>query len=151
MRRLLKFLGWTLGLALVTALAAFLALKFYFTPDRIRKLVVEYAGKNLGREVSLDAAALSLRGFSIKNLKVAETGGFKKGEFLSAADFSVRPDFRALLKKEFRINSIRASGVTAASCRREDNTISPTCSGSTGAARTAPGVQANPWRSAFPT
>ncbi|MEK6652551.1 MAG: AsmA family protein, partial [Nitrospirota bacterium] len=111
MRKLLKFLGWTLGLALVTALAAFLALKFYFTPDRIRKLVVEYAGKNLGREISLDAAALDLRGFSIKNLNVAETGGFKKGDFLSAKEFSVRPNFRALLKKEFRINSIRASGV----------------------------------------
>jgi len=97
---------------LLIVLAAALALKIYFTPERIRALVTEYAGKNLGREITLDAAALNMRGFSIKNLKVAETGGFKRGEFLAAKEFTVRPDFRALLKKEFRINSIYASGVT---------------------------------------
>jgi uncharacterized protein involved in outer membrane biogenesis len=48
MRKLLKFLGWTLGLTLAVGLAAFLALKFYFTPDRIRKLVVDMPGKILG-------------------------------------------------------------------------------------------------------
>ncbi len=148
MRKLLKFLGWTLGLALAAGLAAFLALKLYFTPDRIRKLVVEYAGKNLGREISLDAAALSLRGFSIKNLRVAETGGFKKGEFLSAADFSVRPDFRALLKKEFRINSIRASGVTVTILQagKDGYNFSDMIAGSrAGAApKPAPGAQAKP-------
>src|SRR3989339_613111 len=106
MRKLLKFSAWAAVLALATGLTAFLTLKFYFTPDRIRKLVMEYAGKNIGREISLDAAALNLRGFSIKNLKIAETGGFKKGEFMSAEDFGIRPDFRALLKKEFQINSI---------------------------------------------
>ncbi len=101
-----------MALALTAALTAFLILKFYFTPDRIRKLALQYAEQNLRREISLDAAALNLRGFSLKNLKVAEAGGFKKGVFLSAEDFSIRPDFKALLKKELQINSIRASGVT---------------------------------------
>lgn len=108
----MKLFTWGLALVLLPATAAFLALKFYFTPDRIRSLAVEYAERNLHREISLDAAALNLRGFSLKNLKVAEAGGFGHGEFLSAEDFSVRPDFRALLRKELRINSIRASGVT---------------------------------------
>ena len=112
MRKLLKFSALGLALALALALAGFLALKFYFTPDRIRKLALDYAEHNLRREISLGAAALDLRGFSLKNLKVAEAGGFKNGEFLSAQDFSIRPDFRALLRKELRINSLRASGVT---------------------------------------
>ncbi|HBB68026.1 MAG: hypothetical protein A2X28_07740 [Elusimicrobia bacterium GWA2_56_46] len=111
MKKILKFSAWGLALALAAALAAFLTLKFYFTPDRIKKLVLEYAERNLGREITLDAAALDLRGFSIKNLKVAEAGGLKKGTFLSAEDFSIRPDFKALLKKELQINSIHASGV----------------------------------------
>ena len=61
MRKLLKFSAWAAALALAIGLTAFLTLKFYFTPDRIRKLVMEYAGKNIGREISLDAAALNLR------------------------------------------------------------------------------------------
>ena len=112
MGKLLKLSIWILALALAAALAAFLTLKFYFTPDRIRKLALEYAGKNLRREISLDAATLNLRGFSLKNLKIAEAGGFKNGEFLSAENFSILPDFKALLRKELQINSIRASGVT---------------------------------------
>jgi hypothetical protein len=111
MKKLLKVSAWGLALAIIAALSAFLALKFYFTPERIKDLALEYAEKNLGREISLDEASLSLRGFSIKNLRVAETGGFKNGEFISAKDFSIRPDLKALLKKEFRINSISASGV----------------------------------------
>jgi len=108
----LRISAWGLALALAAALTTFLVLKFYFTPDRIRKLALQYAEQNLRREISLDAAALNLRGFSLKNLMVAEAGGFKNGVFLSAKDFSIRPDFRALLKKELQINSIRASGVT---------------------------------------
>lgn len=111
MKKILKFSAWGLALALAAALTAFLTLKFYFTPDRIKKLVLEYAERNLGREITLDAAALDLRGFSIKNLKVGEAGGLKKGVFLSAEDFGIRPDFKALLKKELQINSIYASGV----------------------------------------
>ena len=107
----MRLSAWGLALALAAALAAFLVLKFYFTPDRIRKLALQYAEQNLRREISLDAASLNLRGFSLKNLKVAEAGRFKNGVFLSAGDFSIRPDFGALLKKELQINSIRASGV----------------------------------------
>ena len=112
MRKLLKFSAWGLACALALALVLFLALKFYFTPDRIRRLAADYAGHNLRREISLDAATLNLRGFSLRNLKVAEAGGFRKGEFLSAKDFNIRPDFRALLRQELQINSINASGVT---------------------------------------
>jgi hypothetical protein len=112
MRKLAKFLGWTLGLTLAAVLALFLTLKFYFTPERVRTLIMEYAGKNLKREISLDTASISPRGFFIRNLKVAEAGGFGRGQFMSAEEFSVRPDFKALLKKELKIKSIRASGLT---------------------------------------
>ena len=147
---MLKFSAWAAVLALATGLTAFLTLKFYFTPDRIRKLVMEYAGKNIGREISLDAAALNLRGFSIKNLKIAETGGFKKGEFMSAEDFGIRPDFRALLKKEFQINSIYASGVTIRilQVKKDDYNFSDLLADSRTAAagKPAPGVPVKPIR-----
>lgn len=148
MRKRLKPAVWGLALALALALAAFLALKFYFTPDRIRKLALEYAEHNLRREISLDAAALNLRGFSLKNLKVAEAGGFRRGVFLSAENFSIRPDFRALLRKELQINSIRASGVTLhiLQVKKDDYNFSDLIPGPPpGAARKpAPGGQAKP-------
>lgn len=112
MGKAMKISAWTLALILASLLPAFFALKFYFTPERIRKLALEYAGRTLKREISLDAAALDLRGFSLRNFKIAEAGGFKNGEFLSAGTFSILPDFRALLRKEVRIKSVRASRVT---------------------------------------
>ena len=147
MRKLLKFSAWGSAVALTVFLAAFLALRFYFTPGRIRELALEYAERNLRREISLDAAALNMRGFSIKNLKVAEAGGFKNGEFLSAKDFSIRPDFRALLRKELQINSIRASGVSLniRQVKKDDYNFSDLLGGSRpGAGKPASGGKAKP-------
>ena len=148
MKKTLKILALALALVLASVLAAFLALKFYFTPDRIRKLAMEYAEHNLRREISLDAASLNLRGFSLRNFKVAEAGGFKKGAFLSAEDFSVRPDFRALLRKELRIRSIYASGVTLniLQVKKDDYNFSDLLAAPPAAAakKPAPGAQAKP-------
>ncbi|MBU2574221.1 MAG: AsmA family protein [Elusimicrobia bacterium] len=111
MRKFLKFSAWALASALLLGLVSFAALKFYFTPERIKTLLTGYAEANLKRQISLDSAALNLRGFSIKNLRIAEHPDFGKREFFSAEEFSIRPDFRALLKKELKINSISASGL----------------------------------------
>lgn len=111
MRKILKISAWVLVVALVIVLCVFVALKFYFNPERITTLVTDYAKANLKREVSLASATLSLRGFSIKGLKISEYPDFKKGEFISVADFSARPYLRALLKGQFKISSVLASGL----------------------------------------
>jgi len=121
MRKLFKAALWAALAAAVLTLSAFLVLRFYFTPERVRSLITEYAGKNLSREITLDAAILGLRGFSVKNLRIAEAGGFGKGQFFAAEEFSVRPDLRALLNKEFKISSVYASGVVL-SIRQLDKT-----------------------------
>jgi uncharacterized protein involved in outer membrane biogenesis len=111
MRKALKILGWTaLGGLLVLAAAA-AAAKIYFTPARLKALTLEYAGKNLGREVTFDSVKLDLSGLAIANLRVSEYPDFKRGEFLSAGSFSVRPSLRALLRREIKINSITAAGL----------------------------------------
>ncbi len=92
-------------------LATFVGLKLYFTPARIKALIVSYAAANLKREASLDSATLTLRGFAVKNLRISEYPDLKKGEFLSVAEFDIRPDLLALLKKQIKIGSILASGV----------------------------------------
>ncbi|OGR52711.1 MAG: hypothetical protein A2049_13130 [Elusimicrobia bacterium GWA2_62_23] len=111
MRRALKILGWTALAGLLGLAAAAIVAKIYFTPARLKALTLEYAGKNLGREVTFDSVKLDLSGLAIANLRVSEYPDFKRGEFLSAGSFSVRPSLRALLRRELKINSITASGL----------------------------------------
>lgn len=111
MKKALKVFAFTALAGLLCLAAAALAAKLYFTPGRLKKLTLEYAGKNLGREITFDSASLDFSGLSLKKLRVSEYPGFKNGEFLSAESFSVRPSLRALLKREIRINSVSASGL----------------------------------------
>ncbi|MDP2867120.1 MAG: AsmA family protein, partial [Elusimicrobiota bacterium] len=111
MGKVLKIFAWgAAGLALAVAAGA-LGLKLYFSQARLKTLTRDYAAKNLGREVTFDTIALGLSGLSIANLRVSEYPDFKRGEFFSAAAFSVRPSFRALLRREIKINSISAAGL----------------------------------------
>lgn len=111
MGKLIKFLAWALGSLILLALLSFAALKLYFTPERIKTLIASYAQANLKRQISLDSAALNMRGFSLKNLRISEYPDFARGEFFSADEFSIRPNFRALLKKQLKVNSVSASGL----------------------------------------
>lgn len=108
MAKFLKVIGWSLtGLAVALGAAA-LGLKLYFTQARLKALTTDYAARNLRRQVTFDSVSLGLSGLAIANLRVSEFPDFKRGEFFSAASFSVRPSFRALLRRELKINSITA-------------------------------------------
>ena len=111
MKKAIKILAWAALGSLLCLAGAAVAAKLYFTPARLKTLTLEYAARNLGREVTFDSVSLGLSGFSITNLRVSEYPNFKRGEFLSAADFAVRPSFRALLRREIKINSVSASGL----------------------------------------
>ncbi|OGR44324.1 MAG: hypothetical protein A2X35_02550 [Elusimicrobia bacterium GWA2_61_42] len=111
MKKALKVSAWAALAGLLCLAAGLAAAKLYFTPARLKALTFEYAVKNLGREVTFDSVTLNLSGLAMENLRVSEYPNFKKGEFLSAASFAVRPSLRALLKREVRINSISASGL----------------------------------------
>lgn len=112
MKKVLKAAAWTAAALLIAAVAGTLALKFYFTQERLQSLMKDYAARNLKREVTFDAVSISLSGLDINNLKVSEFPDFRKGEFFTAASFSVRPDLRRLLRGELQINSVSASGLS---------------------------------------
>ncbi len=106
-----KIAVWAAALLALALAAAALGIKLYFTQPRLKALATDYAAKNLHRQLTFDSITLNLSGLSITNLKVSEYPDFKKGEFFSAADFSLRPSFGALLRREIKINSISASGL----------------------------------------
>ncbi len=111
MTRILKITGAIFAAALLLLAVAAVGLKLYFTPARLKALTLEYASKNIHREVAFDSASLNLSGLAITKLKVSEYPDFKKGEFFSADSFSVRPSFGALLHRRVKINSVSASGL----------------------------------------
>lgn len=112
MAKILKAAGWTAVALAAAAAAGALALKIYFTPQRLKAITTDYASRNLKREVSFDSVSIGLPGLKITNLRVSEFPDFKKGEFFSAASFSARPDLRRLLRGELKINSVSASGLS---------------------------------------
>jgi len=111
MTRVLKMTGILLAAGLLLALAAAAGLKLYFTPARLKALTADYAVRTLRREVSFEAASLGFSGLSITKLKVSEYPDFRRGEFFSADSFSVRPSFRALLRRRVQIKSVSAEGL----------------------------------------
>ncbi|MBI5743192.1 MAG: AsmA family protein [Elusimicrobia bacterium] len=111
MKRALKLAAWAALACLLLLAAAAAAARFYFTPERLKALTLDYARKNLGREISFDSVKLGLSGLAIANLRVSDYPDFKKGEFLSAGEFAVKPSLGALLRREVKINSITASGL----------------------------------------
>ncbi|HCC49013.1 MAG TPA: hypothetical protein DEQ38_12995 [Elusimicrobia bacterium] len=112
MGKALRILGWSLGGLALALGAAALGLKLYFTQARLKALTTDYAARNLRRQVTFDSVALNFSGLSITNLRVSEYPDFKRGEFFSAAAFSVRPSFRALLRRELKINSVSADALS---------------------------------------
>ncbi len=111
MKKALKILSYLTLFVLFSGILGFFALKHYFTPERIKNLIVDFAQKNIDREVTLDSASLKLSGFAIKNLKVSEYPNFKKGEFLTAEEFILTPSLRDLLQKKIKINTIAVKGL----------------------------------------
>ena len=94
------------------ALAGALALKLYFTPERVKRLVLDYASSNLKREIDFKSASVNLSGLSMAGLRVSEYPDFSKGEFLSAGSVSVRPSLRELIfSGKIKIKSVSADGL----------------------------------------
>ena len=136
MKKTTKFAIYTCIALVAAGLLAFVALKFYFTPERIKKYALEFASKNLNREIRLADASLSLGGIRLEGLSVSEYPDFKKGEFFSAKSISVRPSFSALLRKEVKINSLSAFfGPSRGASRSMARGISDQAEGRLGACR----------------
>ncbi len=106
-----KLAGVCAALAVLGAGAAAVALKAFFPEPKVRALIVDGARKQLGREVRLDRLSLGLTGLHLSGLAVSERPDFAAGTFVSADSVSVRPSWRALLRKRLVIASASADGL----------------------------------------
>ncbi len=102
------------ALVLVGALgagAALIALKAFFPEPKARAYVIEAARKQLGREVRLARIDAGLTGLHLQGLEISERPDFSAGAFLSVETFSVRPSWKALLRRKLVVASASADGL----------------------------------------
>ncbi len=110
-------------LAVLGAGAVLVALKALFPEPKARAYVVEAARKQLGREVRLDHIDIGLTGLHLKGLQVSERPDFTAGTFVSVETFSVRPSWRALLRRKFVVQTASADGLKVRVVKNEDGTF----------------------------
>lgn len=107
----LKFAAASVLVAVLGAGAALVALKAFLPEDKLKTMAVDAARKQLGREVKLAGVSVGLTGVRLSGLEISERPDFAAGTFLSVKTFSLRPSWRALLRKKLVVQSASADGL----------------------------------------
>lgn len=97
--------------AVLGAAAALVALKTFFPEDKLRSMIVAKAQKQLGREVKLSGVQLGLTGLRLQGLEISEHPDFSAGSFLKVETFSLRPSWKALIRRRLVVASASADGL----------------------------------------
>ena len=114
MARAQLWLKLTAVIALVAVLgagAALVAVKSFLPEAKLRAMVVEAARKQLGREVRLAGVSIGLTGAHLRGLEISERPDFAAGTFLSVEVFSLRPSWKALLRRKLVVATASADGL----------------------------------------
>lgn len=119
----LKVTGSLALLAVLGGGAALIALKAFFPEPKARAFVLEKARKQLGREVRLARIDAGLTGLHLQSLEISELPDFSAGTFLSVETFSLRPSWKALLRRKLVIASASADGLVLSVVRNADGSF----------------------------
>ncbi len=106
-----KVLAATVLVAVLGAGAALVAVKAFLPEDKLKTMAVDAARKQLGREVRLRGVSVGLTGVHLSGLEISERPDFAAGTFLSVETFSLRPSWRALLRKKLVVQAASADGL----------------------------------------
>lgn len=107
----LKIVGATALLLVLGAGAALVAVKAFLPEDKLKTMAVDAARKQLGREIRLAGVSVGLTGVHLSGLEISERPDFSAGTFLSVETFSLRPSWRALIRKKLVVQSASADGL----------------------------------------
>ncbi|MCM2305130.1 MAG: hypothetical protein NDJ72_10535, partial [Elusimicrobia bacterium] len=119
----LKVSGVAVLLAVLGAGAGLVALKTMFPEPKARAYAVAAARKQLGRDVRLTRIDAGLTGLHLQGLEVSERPDFSAGTFLSVETFSLRPSWRALLRRKLVVASASADGLKVSVVRGADGSF----------------------------
>lgn len=145
MARARLWLKITVCIGLVAVLgggAALVGIKAFFPEPKARAWVIEAARKQLGREVRLTRIDAGLTGLHLQGLEISERPNFEAGTFVSVETFSVRPSWRALLRKKLVIVKATADGLNVNVVKSAEGTYNFSTLASSGAAAASSGKSA---------
>lgn len=111
MKKLLKLLLKTVIILAVLGVAALVALRIMFPPEKIKSMALDYAKNTLHREITFDGLSFNLIGVTLDNFALSEAETFKAGTFVKADKLSVKVALWPLLKKRVEISTVIVDGL----------------------------------------
>lgn len=119
----LKISGSLVLLAVLGAGAALVAIKAFFPEPKARAYAIDAARKQLGREVRLTRIDAGLTGLKLQGLEISERPDFAAGTFVSVGTFSLRPSWKALLRRKLVVASASADGLKVRVVKNADGSF----------------------------
>ena len=121
-----KFLKLCFKIALVLVIlgvAALVALRLMFPPEKLKSMALEYAKNNLQREISFDAISLNLVGVTLDNFAISENTTFQNGTFAKADKLVVKIALKPLFKKRVEIATVQLDGLDVNVIKKQDGSF----------------------------
>jgi len=109
MKKGIKIAAFSLGALVAIFIGISIFIKIYFTPERVKVLIMPYAEKAMGRKVSVEDVKINLlTGVEISKVNIEDNPAFSSGPFLTADKFVLKYAFWPLFKKKLIIRKIIA-------------------------------------------
>jgi len=106
-KKFFKIVAILFVLLIVLLGAAFVALKIYFPPEKIKAIALEQLQAHLKREVRIGDVSIGiLKGLGLSKLEISEASTFQQGTFVSVDELSIRVQWRPLLQKRIVVDSV---------------------------------------------
>lgn len=111
MKKIKKILFWLVIIFCLFIIAAFIAFKIFFTEEKIKSYIINYAHTELNREVTFDKLSFNMIGFNLENFAMSEKSTFADGIFIKAKQLIVKINVLPLLHKEVTIDTLGIDGM----------------------------------------
>jgi len=110
MRKLLKILGWIVGIVAVLLVLLIVAVQIFFPVEKAKEIAVRKGSEALGRQIDVEGVDLSIwggLGIELQGVSVANPTGWPgAGDMLTADKIDVKLQLLPLLSSEYRLSRL---------------------------------------------
>src|SRR5579884_3579866 len=124
MKKLFKVIVILFAVLVVLLIGATVALRLLYPPERLKSVVTAQAESQLHRKLEIGDVSVGLiGGLSVRSVKLSEKPDFSAGTFVSADDFSIRPQLLPLLHGKLVVSKILLSDAKISVVQHADGTF----------------------------
>jgi hypothetical protein len=146
-KKLLKILGWIVGIFLVLLVLLVIGLKLFFPVEKAKALAIERGSRMLGRPIAIDEVDVSFwggLGVELKGVTIGSPEGMETGNLLQADAVDLKLQLFPLLSKKFRVDKLIIDRPRIVMVKNADGTNNYTITFSEKAATPLPSEQLTP-------